>query len=47
MKGTAWDLAGSFSGDDDTRERQRRETLKAIRERRHLRKRTREERSKG
>ena len=45
MRGTAWDPAGSFSGDDDTRERQRRETV--TKARRYLKKRSREEGSKG
>ena len=47
LKGTAWDPAGSFSGDDDTRERQRRETVTATRERRYLRKGSREGGSMG
>ena len=47
LKGTAWDPVGSFSGDDDTRERQRRETVKATKERRYLRKRSREGGSRG
>ena len=43
----AWDPAGSFSWDDDTRDRQRRETVTETREKRYLKKRTREGGSKG
>ena len=47
INGTARDPAGSFSGDDDTRDRQRRETVTETREKRYLKKRTREGGSKG
>lgn len=43
----AWDPAGSFSGDDETRDRQRRETVTETREKRYLKKRTREGGSNG
>ena len=47
INGTAWDPAGSFSGDDDTRERQRRETVMETMEKRLKKKRSREGGSKG
>jgi hypothetical protein len=47
LEDTARGPAGPHSGDDDTRERQRRETVTVTREKRHLKKRIREGGSKG
>ena len=47
MNGPSRDPAGSYSGDDDTRERKRRETVTEAAEKRYLKKRTREGGSKG
>ena len=47
LSGAARDPAGSFSGDEDTRQRKRRETVTETREKRYLKKRIREGGSKG
>ena len=47
INGTAWGPPGPYSGDDDTRERKRRETVTEAAEERYLEERTREGGSKG